>query len=98
MPIFQICATLITVIIIPFITNAIKTKAMSGNVARWVALVVSVLGGAVVGFVTGIPNTPEAWLTTIFACIGGIQVAYSTFKTVGVTSKWLDALLEVQTR
>ena len=30
---------------------------------------------------------------SIFACVGGVQVAYAAFKSVGITDKWLDALL-----
>lgn len=32
-------------------------------------------------------------MTSIFTCVGGVQVAYAAFKAVGVTSKWLDSLL-----
>ena len=38
-----------------------------------------------------------AWVTAIFACVGGVQVAYAAFKAVGVTDKWLDALLAMGT-
>ena len=27
--------------------------------------------------------------------VGGVQAAYTLFKSVGITSKWLDALLGV---
>ena len=30
-----------------------------------------------------------------FAVVGGVQAAYTLFKSVGFTSKWLDALLGV---
>ena len=94
---FEIMAAVMAVVIIPFLTNAIKTKAMSGNVARWVAIVVSIIGGVIVGLVGGVPTIPEAWLTTIFAVVGGVQVSYSAFKSVGITNAWLDALLDVNT-
>lgn len=97
MTIFEVIAAIVAVIVIPFLTNAIKTKAMSGNAARWVAIIVSIIGGIIVGLVGGVPTTPEAWLTTIFAIVGGVQVAYSAFKSVGVTNAWLDALLNVNT-
>ena len=97
MTVFEVIAAIVAVIVIPFLTNAIKTKAMSGNVARWVAIIVSTIGGIVVGLVGGVPTTPEAWLTTIFAVVGGVQVAYSAFKSVGITNAWLDALLNVNT-
>ena len=41
----------------------------------------------------GAPADPGAWVTSIFACVGGVQVAYAAFKSVGITDKWLDALL-----
>ena len=41
----------------------------------------------------GMPTDASAWVTSIFACVGGVQVAYASFKAVGVTDKWLDALL-----
>lgn len=94
---FELAAAIVAVIVIPFLTNAIKTKAMSGSAARWVAIIVSIIGGIIVGLVGGVPTTPEAWLTTIFAVVGGVQVAYSAFKSVGVTNAWLDALLNVNT-
>ena len=94
---FELAAAIVAVIVIPFLTNAIKTKAMSGNVARWVAIIVSIIGGIIVGLVGGVPTTPEAWLTTIFAIVGAVQVAYSAFKSVGITNAWLDALLNVNT-
>lgn len=94
---FELAAAIVAVIVIPFLTNAIKTKAMSGNVARWVAIVVSIIGGIIVGLVGGVPTTPGAWLTTIFAVVGGVQIAYSAFKSVGITNAWLDALLNVNT-
>ena len=91
----QVVAAIVAVVIIPFLVNAIKTKAMSGNAARWVAIIASIVGGVIVGFVGGIPATPEAWLTTVFAIVGGVQVTYSAFKSVGITNAWLEALLTV---
>ena len=41
----------------------------------------------------GVPTEPSAWVTSIFASVGGVQVAYAAFKSVGITDKWLDALL-----
>lgn len=86
------CAVVVTVVV-PFAVQAIKTEAMRGSVARWVAIGASVAAGLVTGFVTGIPDTPAAWLTCVTATIGGVQLAYAAFRSVGITSKWLDALL-----
>ena len=45
--------------------------------------------------VGGVPAEPGAWVTCAFAVVGGVQAAYTLFKSVGITSKWLDALLGV---
>ncbi len=89
----QACLTVCTVLVVPYIVQAIKSKAMSGNMARWIAIAVSALCGALTAMAGGMPTDPSAWVTSIFACVGGVQVAYAAFKTVGVTDKWLDALL-----
>ena len=89
----QAALTVCTVLVVPYIVQAIKTKAMTGNVARWIAIAVSALCGALTAMVNGMPADPGAWVTSIFACVGGVQVAYAAFKPVGITDKWLDALL-----
>ena len=76
-----------------YIVQAIKTKAMTGNVARWTAIAVSAGCGALTAMSGGVPTEPSAWVTSIFAAVGGVQVAYAAFKSVGITDKWLDALL-----
>lgn len=88
--------TVLTVLVVPYIVQAIKTKAMTGNVARWTAIAVSALCGALTAM-AGMPTDPTAWVTSIFAAVGGVQVAYAAFKAVGVTDKWLDALLAMGT-
>lgn len=97
MTVIEVVAAIVAVVVVPFLVNAIKTKAMTGSVARWVAMIVSVIGGIIVGLIDGIPATPEAWLTTVFAIVGGVQFAYSAFKSVGITNAWLEALLSVNT-
>lgn len=97
MTVIEVVAAIVAVVIIPFLVNAIKTNAMTGNVARWVAMIVSVIGGIIVGLIGGVPTTPEAWLTTVFAIVGGVQFAYSAFRSVGITNAWLEALLNVNT-
>lgn len=89
----QASLTVLTVLVVPYIVQAIKSKAMTGNVARWIAIAVSALCGVLTAMAGGMPTEPAAWVTSIFACVGGVQVAYAAFKTVGVTDKWLDALL-----
>lgn len=85
--------TVYTVLVVPYIVQAIKSKAMTGNMARWIAIAVSALCGALTAMAGGMPTDASAWVTSIFACVGGVQVAYAAFKTVGVTDKWLDTLL-----
>lgn len=85
--------TVCTVLVVPYIVQAIKTKAMGGNTARWLAIAVSALCGALTAMAGGMPTDASTWVTSIFACVGGVQVAYASFKAVGVTDKWLDALL-----
>lgn len=89
--------TVATVLVVPCIVQAIKTKAMTGNVARWIAIAASAGCGALTAMAGGIPADPSAWVTSIFAAVGGVQVAYAAFKAVGVTDKWLDALLAMGT-
>ena len=68
--------TVCTVLVVPYIVQAIKSKAMTGNMARWIAIAVSALCGALTAMAGGMPTDASAWVTT-----------------VGVTDKWLDALL-----
>lgn len=89
----QASLTVVTVLVVPYIVQAIKTQAMSGNAARWIAIAASVLAGALTAMAGGVPTDPASWVTSIFAAVGGVQVAYAAFKSVGVTSKWLDSLL-----
>ena len=89
----QASLTVVTVLVVPYIVQAIKTQAMSSNAARWIAIAASVLAGALTAMAGGVPTDPASWVTSIFAAVGGVQVAYAAFKSVGVTSKWLDSLL-----
>lgn len=91
----QAVATVVLSLAVPFAVQLIKSEGMSGTPARLLALACSLLAGAATGFVGGVPADPGAWVTAIFATVGGVQAAYTLFKGVGVTSKWLDALLGV---
>ncbi|MBW3090448.1 hypothetical protein [Bifidobacterium miconisargentati] len=95
MTIIQAISTLISVLVIPWVVQLIKTQAMTGTTARWVSLAISLAAGAATGLLGGIPNTPGDWVTCILAVVGGTQIAYSAFKAVGITNNWLDALLNV---
>ena len=91
----QAVSTVVLSLLVPFAVQLIKNDGMSGTAARVLALACSALAGLVTGFVGGIPADPGSWVTAIFATVGGIQAAYTLFKGVGITSKWLDALLGV---
>lgn len=91
----QAALTIASVLVVPYIVQAIKTEAMGGAAARWIAIGVSVACGVLTGFAAGVPAEAGAWVTCIFSIVGGVQVAYAAFKSVGVTSRWLDALLEL---
>ncbi len=95
MTIVQAGAAIVLSLIVPFAVQLIKTQAMEGKAARLLALACSLLAGIVTGLVGGVPSDPGAWVTCAFAVVGGVQAAYTLFKGVGFTSKWLDALLGV---
>ena len=78
----QAIAAIVLSFAVPFAVQLIKTEAMTGKAARILAL-------------GGVPADPGAWVTCAFAVVGGVQAAYTLFKSVGITSKWLDALLGV---
>ena len=88
----QAIAAIVLSFAVPFAVQLIKTEAKA---ARILALGCSLLAGVVTGFVGGVPADPGAWVTCAFAVVGGVQAAYTLFKSVGITSKWLDALLGV---
>lgn len=85
-------ALIITALVVPYVVQLIKAEAVTGNAARWLAIGISLLAGVVCALVGGIPGTPGAWIACIVAAIGAVQLAYAAFKSVGITSKWLDAL------
>lgn len=85
-------ALLVTALVVPYVVALIKNQTLTGNKARWIAIGVSVAAGLVTAFVSGIPATPLAWITCILAAVGAVQLAYSAFKSVGVTCGWLEAL------
>lgn len=88
-------ALIITALVAPYVVQLIKQQAITGNAARWVAIGVSLLAGICAGFVGGVPETVAGWVTCIFAAVGGVQVAYAAYKSVGITSCWLDALANI---
>lgn len=91
----QLITGVILSLVLPFAVQLIKTEAMTGTPARVLAIIVSIVAGVATGFVGGLPADPSAWLTCIFAMVGGVQTAYALFRGVGITDKVLDALLGV---
>lgn len=91
----QLACTVVLSLVLPFALQLVKTETISSNASRWVALGVSVLAGVVTGLVGGVPKDAGEWATCVFAVVGGVQAAYTLFKQLGVTDKWLDALLGV---
>ena len=84
-------ATLIIVVVLPYVVNLCKKASWSTNAKRWIAIVLSLVVGIATGLLAGLP-TAETFVTWVLAVIGGTQIAYSAFKSIGVTSNWLDAL------
>lgn len=96
MTVMEAVVIVITILVIPYVVQLIKREAIKDNKARWLAICISLAAGIAAGLIGGIPVTTSAWVTCIFTVIGGVQVAYAAFKSVGITSKWLDALAEIK--
>lgn len=88
-------ALVVTALVVPYVVALIRNEAITGSKARWLAIGVSILAGIVAGLVGGIPATVGDWVTCTFAAVGGVQVTYTAFRSIGVTSKWLNALMEL---
>lgn len=84
-------ATIVLVVVLPYIVNLCKNDYWDANTKRWFAIAFSVLAGVATGLISGLP-TDETLVMWTLAVIGGTQTAYALFKSVGVTSGWLDAL------
>lgn len=84
-------ATIILVIAIPYVVNLCKKAEWSTETKRWLSIGCSVIAGFATALLSGTP-TPETLLTWTLAVVGGVQISYAAFKSVGVTSTWLDAL------
>ena len=87
-------STIFIILILPFVVNLVKQESWDSSVKMWIAIVFSILAGLATGLIAGIP-TPETLVSWIFSVVGGVQVAYAAFKSVGVTSTWLDALAKI---
>lgn len=96
MTVMEAIAFIVTAVFVPYVVALVKGGGLTGSKARWLAVGISVLAGIVVGFVGGIPETAGAWITCVMAAIGAVQAAYTLFRSVGITSKWLDALMALR--
>lgn len=88
----ELIGLLVTALVMPYLVALIKQGTLTGSKARWLAVGISLAAGVIVALAAGIPTTPTAWITCILAAVGAVQMAYATFKSVGITSEWLDAL------
>lgn len=84
-------ATLILCVVIPYVVNLCKKAEWSTAAKRWLAIIFSIVAGVATALLSGIP-TAETLVTWVLAVVGGVQLAYTAFKSIGVTSGWLDAL------
>lgn len=84
-------ATLVLCVVLPYVVNLAKQTQWSANTKRWLAIAFSVLGGIATAVLSGVP-TPETIVSWALAVIGGTQIAYAAFKSIGITSGWLDSL------
>jgi drug/metabolite transporter (DMT)-like permease len=94
-----VLAYIVECVILPIIISLIVREHWSANAKRWTAIVVTMLCGVITALAlwvtntqTAAPLTPELILTYVFALIGGMKFAYDSFKSIGITSKMLDAL------
>jgi hypothetical protein len=82
---------------IPFIVNFFASSEVGNNVKTIMAAMLSLAVGILAGFVAlGVhPTWPTASTFGVFslAIFGGSTIAYRAFKSVGITNRWLDALL-----
>jgi len=88
----QPIASVVLVIVIPFLVTAATASFASSLAKQVLAITASILGGVVAAVLGGIP-TPGTLVVYILAVIGGVQVAYTAFKAIGVNNKWLDLIL-----
>lgn len=89
-------STLIVVVVLPFLVNLCTTEEISSNAKRWIVIVCSLAVGIATGLISGLP-TAETLVTWVLAVIGGVQLAYSAFKAIGLTNGWLEALQGIGT-
>lgn len=89
-------ALIVTSLAVPFAVQLVKTGAVRGEKARWLAVGTSLAAGVICATATGAHQSPALFAQACFAAVGGTQAAYAAYKSVGVTSKWLDALAEVR--
>lgn len=87
---------IMSAIVIPYVVALIRGGAISGEKARWIAFALSLAAGILAGLAGGIPESIGAWVMCVFAAVGAVQTFYAMFKKVGITNKWLEALMDIR--
>lgn len=91
----QSLALVFTAIVLPFFISLLSQVDWDSSKKRVLAIIVSIIAGIAESVVFGVP-TPETFVQWSFAVVGGVQMAYTAFKSIGVTSVMLDALSGVK--
>lgn len=84
-------AMVILVVAIPYVVNLCKKSEWTSDTKRWLSICCSIVAGLATAFLSGAP-TPDTLVTWVLAVVGGVQISYTAFKSIGITSNWLDAL------
>lgn len=84
-------AMVVLIVAIPYVVNLCKKSEWSSDTKRWLSIGCSIVAGFATAFLSGAP-TPETLVTWVLAVVGGVQISYTAFKSIGITSNWLDAL------
>ena len=90
----QAIAAIVLSFAVPFAVQLIKTEAMTGKRAHPGAGLLAP-GGRRDRLRGRRARRPGRMGHVRLRVVGGVQAAYTLFKSVGITSKWLDALLGV---
>lgn len=80
---------------LPFAVAVIARCDWSGEAKSWTAFGLSVALGVLAPFIAGLAFVPANIVAIATAAFTVCTLAYAAFKRVGITSKWLDALLEI---
>ena len=82
-------------VLLPFVVALIARMEWSSNAKSWLATGLALVVGVAAVLTTDIAITPENLALVVAVVRGGVQIVYDLFRNVGITSKWLDALLQL---